>query len=68
MNLEDKSLVHAVGKCTALIDDKSKSVSEDQNKQRVSGTESKKVYHSPVLTVYGTLAHLIRFKVNSREI
>ncbi|HTC64597.1 MAG TPA: hypothetical protein VK709_17285 [Candidatus Saccharimonadales bacterium] len=68
MNLEDESPVYTGNKCTTLIDDKSKPVPEQQSKQYVSGSGSKKVYHSPILTVYGTLEDLVRLKVNSREI
>jgi hypothetical protein len=56
------------GKYTALIADKAKFAPEEQSKQYFFRSSAKKNYRSPGLAAYGTLADLIRFKINSREI
>jgi hypothetical protein len=68
MHLKDESLVCACNDCVASFLDKTKGVTEEQNVPRASRSNSRKVYHSPKLTVYGKLADLIRVKADSRKI
>jgi hypothetical protein len=68
MHLKDESLVCTCNECVAPLLDKTNAVTEEQNMRRDFGSNSKKVYQTPVLRVYGTLECLIRFNVNSRDI
>jgi hypothetical protein len=68
MHLKDESSVCTGSECAASIAGKAKSVPEDQNKPYASGSGLKKVYHTPVLKVYGTLSDLVPLDVDSRKI
>jgi hypothetical protein len=68
MHIKDESSVCTCSECAALIADNAKSVPEDHSKPYVSGSGLKKVYHTPVLTIYGTLSDPVSFDADSRNI
>jgi hypothetical protein len=68
MHLKDESFVCACKGCVASLLDRTKGVTEEQNMPRASRSNSKKVYRSPKLIVYGTLADLIHAKCHSSKI
>ncbi len=65
MRLKDGSLVCTCNGCLESLVDRAKAVIEVQSMAHASRRSPKKAYQSPVLMVYGTLADLIRLKVNS---
>jgi hypothetical protein len=67
MHLNYEGAVCSCSECAAWIADKAKSVPKEQNKRHAFEIE-KKVYHTPVLRVYGTLSDLVHDNCDSRKI
>jgi hypothetical protein len=68
MHLTEKIPGCTCNESVETLDVKTKSANENQNTHCISGSNLKKVYHSPVLKVYGTLTDLVHFEVDSRKI
>jgi hypothetical protein len=67
MHLKEESLINECNECEASFLEKTKEIADEKNLPGSSGNNQKKFYRSPVLTVHGTLADLIRIKINSRK-
>jgi hypothetical protein len=64
MHHQDEGQVFAVGECVESYDDKAKADAEAEGRRHESGNNSKKLYRSPVLTVFGSLSDFIEIDVN----